>query len=397
MNLLYTLTNYPPSVGGAQIHQHLLAQQMQKKHTVEVISHWDRNRTDWLLGTTIKSPSSSKNYSIDKIPVHRIGLSKKEKLQILPFLPIYYPFMDVALSNISNILEEHLTDYAKKASLIHNVRIGREGLTAASLKAARRYDIPFILTPVHHPRWTGWRYRCYLDLYRQANGIFTLTQSEKNVLIDLQVKSERIHVIGHGPILSETADAKNFIQKHQIDSPVILFLGQHYAYKGYRQLLLATKIVWEKHPEARFIFIGPTVKDSDKVFELYADPRIHRLGQVSLQEKTNALAACSILCVPSSQESFGGVYTEAWMFNKPVIGCKIPAVSEVVDDGINGFLVSQKPISIAKGIIDLLDNPQLATAMGTKGKAKAQSQYTWPIIAQNAEEAYEKVLADKSL
>jgi glycosyltransferase involved in cell wall biosynthesis len=57
------------------------------------------------------------------------------------------------------------------------------------------------------------------------------------------------------------------------------------------------------------------------------DPRILELGSVDLQTKTDALEACTLLCLPSTQESFGGVYTEAWSFKKPVIGCDIPAVS----------------------------------------------------------------------
>jgi hypothetical protein len=40
MNLLYTLTAYPPSTGGAQLHQHMLAQQMQHRHGVQVVSQW---------------------------------------------------------------------------------------------------------------------------------------------------------------------------------------------------------------------------------------------------------------------------------------------------------------------------------------------------------------------
>lgn len=393
MNLLYTLTSYSPAIGGAQIHQHLLAQQMQKNHTVEVVSHWDRNRTDWLLGTTLKAPGKPENYSAEGIPVHRMGISRLEKLQMAPFLPIYYPMMGLALPAISNILENHLTAHAKTANLIHNVRIGREGLTAASLKAARRWDIPFVLTPVHHPRWVGWQYKCYIDLYRQADGIFTLTQSEKQTLIGLQVNPEKLHVIGHGPIVSETSDAQAFRLKYKIEEPIVLFLGQHYDYKGYRPLLEATKLVWQKYPDTHFVFIGPSVKDSEKAFSLATDPRIHRLGKVSLQEKTDALAACSLLCVPSSQESFGGVYTEAWMFDKPVIGCDIPAVSEVIDNGINGFLVPQQADSIAQRILDLLSDPGLATSMGKQGRAKVEQHYTWPIIAQKAQKAYDEILA----
>ena len=32
MQLLHTLTTYPPAIGGAQLHQHLIAQQLKQKH-----------------------------------------------------------------------------------------------------------------------------------------------------------------------------------------------------------------------------------------------------------------------------------------------------------------------------------------------------------------------------
>jgi len=393
MKLLYTLTSYPPAVGGAQTHQHFLAQQMQKSHDVDVISQWDHNRADWLLGTTLNAPQHKKAYTVDGISVERIGISLHEKLQMSPFVPTYYPLMGLSLPTISNILAKHLTAKASEASLIHNVRIGREGLSFASLQTARQYKIPFILTPVHHPRWVGWRYKQFLNLYRQADGLFALTQSEKKILIDLGVKSERIHVIGHGPVVASTQDSQSFRLKHKIADPIVLFLGQHYEYKGYRCLLDATKLVWQKHPDTHFVFVGPSVRDSNKAFDLYKDSRIHRLGKVSFQEKTDALAACTLLCVPSSQESFGGVYTEAWMFEKPVIGYDIPAIAEVIDDEVNGFLVQQQPKMIAQRILDLLDDPAAARAMGESGKEKVAQNYTWPAIAQKATAAYNKTIA----
>lgn len=392
MQFLYTLTTYPPAIGGAQLHQHLIGQQLQKQYEIQVVSHWSKNRTDWLLGTTIRAPEFNHDYSIDGIKVRQFGLSQQEKLSLLPYIPIYYPLMSFALPKIASCIEKHLHLYAKEASLIHNVRIGREGLSYASLQAARHYNIPFVFTPVHHPRWVGWRYRAYLKLYKLADAVITLTQAEKKVLIDLGVQEERIHVTGHGPILAEKADAEAFKKRYQINEPIVLFLGQHYPYKGYQQLLEAASIVWQKIPEANFIFIGPPVAQSEKVFAEITDPRIHRLGAIDLQEKTNALAACTLLCVPSNQESFGGVYTEAWSFGKPVIGCNIPAVSEVVTDGVDGYLVSQTSNEIAESICQLLLNPSQAQAMGTAGKQKVASRFTWERLAQLTEQVYQKVL-----
>lgn len=391
MQLLYTLTTYPPTIGGAQLHQHLLAQYLSQKHQIQVISQWDKNRTDWLLGTTINAPSSNFDYTIDGINVHRLGLTSAEKRSLIPYLPFYYPLMEIALPPIANCLEKKLHFYAENADLIHNVRIGREGLSYASFQAAKIHNIPFILTPVHHPRWAGWLYRAYLKLYQLADAVIALTQAEKEILIDLGVSEERIHITGHGPILAEKADPNNFKERHHLQEPIILFLGQHYPYKGYQQLLKAAPLIWQKIPEAQFVFIGPQVKQSETYFEQFQDPRIHRLGSVSLQEKTDALAACNMLCVPSTQESFGGVYTEAWSFAKPVIGCNIPAVSEVISDGKDGYLVNQNPSEIADKICYLLLNPSEAEILGKTGKSKVEKYFNWQHLSEITEEIYKKV------
>jgi glycosyltransferase involved in cell wall biosynthesis len=388
MKLLYTLTAYPPSVGGAQIHQHLLAQQLQQEHQIQVVSHWNHNRTDWLLGTTLRAPSLPENYSIDGIPVHRLGLSRREKLSLAPVLPIYYPLMPIALSAIAAVLEQHLAPYARDAELIHNVRIGREGLSYASVKVARKLGIPFVFTPLHHPRWVGWRYQAYIKLYQQADAVIALTQAEKQTLIELGVSEQRITITGIGPVLAEQADPVAFKKAHSIADPIVLFLGQHYPYKGYQQMLQATRYVWQKIPDTQFVFIGPAVGQSEQHFAAFSDSRIHRLGKVDLQEKTNAIAACTLLCVPSIQESFGGVYTEAWSLGKPVIGCNIPAVSEVISDGVDGFLVAQELTQIAQRICDLLLDSSQAQAMGAAGQGKVANHYNWQRIAELTEQTY---------
>ena len=390
MKLLYTLTTYPPAIGGAQLHQHLIAQQLKQQHQIQVFTHWDQNRTDWLMGTTINAPAQSKDYIIDDIPVHCMGINLIDKARLLPYLPLYYPWMDLALPPIANCISRYLDQYAQSADLLHNVRIGREGLSYASYQLAKKYDIPFIFTPVHHPRWVGWRYRAYIKLYQLADAVIALTETEKQTLINLGVNGDRITVTGMGAILAEKADSQAFKATYKTPDPIILFLAQHHSYKGYQQLLQAAPIVWKRFPEAQFVFAGPAIANSEKYFK-NQDPRIHRLGSLSLQDKSNALAACTLLCVPSSQESFGGVYTEAWYFDKPVIGCNIPAVSEVIDHGINGYLVNQNPIEIADAICQILLNPNQALKMGQNGNQKLQAKFTWNRIAEITESIYQRV------
>ena len=84
--------------------------------------------------------------------------------------------MGACLPVIARVFEHHLSDYTSKAEIIHNVRIGREPFSFASYAVARKNDIPFVLLPLHHPRWSGWLHRYYLDLYRKADAVIALTE-----------------------------------------------------------------------------------------------------------------------------------------------------------------------------------------------------------------------------
>jgi glycosyltransferase involved in cell wall biosynthesis len=122
-----------------------------------------------------------------------------------------------------------------------------------------------------------------------------------------------------------------------------------------------------------------------------ADPRILRLGTLDLREKTDALAACDVLCVPSTQESFGGVFTEAWSLGRPVIGGDIPPVREVIDDDVDGFVVPPSPEFVAARIRCLLEDPARGHAMGAAGRRKVAARWSWPVLAAATERIYEEV------
>ena len=120
-----------------------------------------------------------------------------------------------------------------------------------------------------------------------SDAVLTLTNAEKMTLIELGVQEERIHVTGNGPILNDQAHPEEFLAINSISGPMVLFLGQHYRYKGYRQTLEAARLVWQRFPEIHFVFIGPSVGSSEKYFQALSDRRINRLIAVDQQVKTD--------------------------------------------------------------------------------------------------------------
>lgn len=392
MNILYTITSYPPSMGGAQLYAHEIAKRMSIDHKVKVACFFDTNRTDWLLGTTLKASSSERTYNYEGIEVKQIHFNKKEKLRIFPGVCTYYMNKTLNMQVISGLIESKLKDSAFKPDLIHNIRVGREPLSYASFSLAKNMGIPFVFTPLHHSRWSHPFFKEYHRLYRQANGLIALTEHEKRVYKDLGVKDNNIFVTGMGTVLSPQSNPQRFKEKYNLTGNIILFIGQGYKYKGISELFKAASIIFESRQDVDFIFIGPQTQYSSRLFRNNHDKRIKHLGKVDLQTKTDALSACDIFCLPSRQESFGAVFLEAWSFQKPVIGLNIPQLRCFIEDGINGYLVTPDPKIIAQRVINLLESIDLRKKFGKAGKKLMEKKFTWNVLYSKTVAAYEQVL-----
>jgi glycosyltransferase involved in cell wall biosynthesis len=138
--------------------------------------------------------------------------------------------------------------------------------------------------------------------------------------------------------------------------------------------------------------VGPQSKYSRLLFSSVNDRRIHNLGEVDLRTKTAALASCEFLCLPSSQESFGGVYVEAWALGKAVVGGRIPPIAELISEGKDGLLSSQDPPQLGSAISLLLADPELCRRMGSAGSLKVAARYTWERIATRTAKVYEDLI-----
>ena len=64
---------------------------------------------------------------------------------------------------------------------------------------------------------------------------------------------------------------------------------------------------------------------------------------------------------------------EAMALGKPVIATNIPGPSEIVLDGVTGYLVPQSnPEILAERILNLVNDRELLTSMGKQGKMRAK-------------------------
>ncbi len=393
--VLITTTAYPPSTGGVQEHVAELVTRLER-FDADVLTLWRRQRTDWLLGTTLRL--SLRAQAPAETGVRTVAWSGVARLRMLPWVGAYYALVPVAARRIAaemvDAIERAVPD---EYLLIHNHRIGREFLAMASLEIARRRRIPFVLTPHHHPKWRGYRYSAWTAVYRAADAVLALTGAEAAELRELGVAAERIHVIGGAasdPMPAAGSRFRATIGKPR--GPLVVFLGQLYEYKGIAAIVDAVASLRGRGSDVEVAFVGPATPFSRQFFTGRRESWIHVCGPVDEQTKWDALEAADVVVLPSRHEAFGRVFLEAWSKEKPVIGGRVPAVSEVIEDGENGLLVTPGAAGeLAQAIDRVLADSTLAARLGAAGHRLVDTKYNWRSVAGRIEDVYSGLVGSK--
>ncbi|MGH7918000.1 MAG: glycosyltransferase, partial [Candidatus Binataceae bacterium] len=88
-------------------------------------------------------------------------------------------------------------------------------------------------------------------------------------------------------------------------------------------------------------------------------------------------------------ELLGQTLLEAMACGTPVICTEVASMPEIVEDGVNGFIVPPNdPTALREKIAWLLNNPHHAAAMGKAGRQRVLDRFTWPAVVRRCLEAY---------
>ena len=119
----------------------------------------------------------------------------------------------------------------------------------------------------------------------------------------------------------------------------------------------------------------------DRLAELYCDATIFAMP-------------CRSRWFGLEVEGFGLVFLEAAASGLPVLAGDSGGAPETVVPGSTGFVVADDR-ALVDGIRILLDDPELATAMGERGRARVEVEYTWGAVADRMIAALGRVTPTK--
>lgn len=115
--------------------------------------------------------------------------------------------------------------------------------------------------------------------------------------------------------------------------------------------------------------------DNDRDVHLFFDPDGLPADN---DEIVNALQTHSdVLLQKSTREGFGLTVSEGMWKGKPVIGGNVGGIRIQIEDGESGFLVDS-PEQAGERIVQLLSNPDMRAAMGSKAKARVRDHFLLP-------------------
>jgi glycosyltransferase involved in cell wall biosynthesis len=232
---------------------------------------------------------------------------------------------------------------------------------------------------------------------RSADVVFALTPAEAASMTSAGAAPDRIRFIPQACELTGTPDPAGFRRASGLTGQIVLFAGRRTAFKGYLELLSSMPLVWDRLPEVTFVFIGPNSDASAaEEFRAHADRRLVDLGVVDDQTKHDALAACDVLCLPTSYDVFPLVFAEAWTLGKPVISGDFPGSEVVVRDGVDGLIVKPRPAELADALVRLLSDHGFRQSLGRAGLRRAESEFGWDKMADAFQDGYGWALDQKA-
>jgi glycosyltransferase involved in cell wall biosynthesis len=103
-----------------------------------------------------------------------------------------------------------------------------------------------------------------------------------------------------------------------------------------------------------------------------------------------AYSAADVMVVPSRQEAFGQVASEAMACGTPVVAFTGTGVQDLVDHRVNGYLAQPfDPQDLAAGIGWVL---RQGSELGHQARQKVERCFSLPVVVQRHVELYQSLL-----
>lgn len=377
----------PETAGGAEVHARFLAENLHQLGVSIVV-----------LTTTAKevfSPELNRYYpagwqDVDGIPVLRFPAHETDDsvprfppmrlLPELPSLPEEERHM-IDWFRVDDSLYEYIAEHRQDTLFLLMPYIWGTTFWGCLIAQDRSILIPCLHDEPHAS------YSIYRYMFQRAGGFLFNTQPEMELAVRLYgIRPERARVVGEGVVIPPPGNPSRFCQRFGIEEPFLFYVGRRDYGKRVDMLIEYFCAYKERNPSPLKLVLAGKYPISVPVG--FWDQVID-LGFISETDKQDGYAAATIVCQPSTVESFSLVIMESWLQKTAVLVNAECAVTVHHCRLSNGGLYFGGFLEFEACLDYLLEHPRLREHMGALGNAYVRSSYTWPLVVRRIAAALE--------
>ncbi len=222
----------------------------------------------------------------------------------------------------------------------------------------------------------------------------------KSRLIKLGCEEEKI-VVHHSSI-----DCQKFSYKERfLEGETIRFVSvcRLVEKKGLEYSIRAVAKLVKQYPNIRYTIVGfgPLQNKLEALIaELNVQSNIKIVGRASETEvaqilnQSHVFILSSVTTLENDQEGIPNSLKEAMARGLPVVSTYHSGISELVEDGISGFLVSERDVvALIKKLKYLIRNPEIWRSMGLNGRAKVEEEYDKELLNDCLVKIFKNIIA----
>ena len=240
-------------------------------------------------------------------------------------------------------------------------------------------------------------------LVRWTSSYFGVAEAQRSYLVDgLHCPSEKVRVIHNGvelALFDERPDRRLLAEFGvEAGAPVVAIVAALRLEKDHRTLLHAAHLLLNELPRVHIVIVGDgSIRNDLETLsaELGIASNVHFAGARS--DIAQILRAIDVFTLSSVKETFPIAVLEAMACARPVVCTDVGGISEVVEDGVSGYLVPpQDPTQLAARLKELLSNPEVARRMGHAGRRRIEAEFSLERSVGATERAIEEIVYERN-
>lgn len=292
-----------------------------------------------------------------------------------------------------------------KPDLIHVQDAGSDALVAL------RSGYPTVIT-LHGVRWEDGKH--YSSLIKRLRVFYDSFVTERYVIRNIHhlIATGSPYVVSYYKrmlrpdiavyTIPNAIDERFFQVEQHPDEQIVLFAGRVIPRKRVMDLVQAFALVLQKAPSASLRIAGEIQTEPAYVETIQKWVREHEmeahvqfLGPLPEDKVQSEFSHCSVLALPSAQETTPLVIAQAMAAGKPVVATRVGGVADMIgSDGLRGFTVEVGDIyGMAEKIACLLQNPDLRERMSQNNHRFALEYNHLGSVAARTFEVYQAIAA----